>query len=122
MLMAANKPLPKQKEGKTRRTHSNTIETVIRVSLRLPGSSPIKRSINVTSGPAIPMRKLKTMTNKLHMLGDLKRKETQYVNPAVAGPKRSNKTMTPPTTSLSVVVNVSIPKASIKMMVIQQDI
>jgi hypothetical protein len=42
-------------------------------------------------GPAIPMKKLKTMTNRLAMDGDLKKKQTMYVKPAAAGPKRISK-------------------------------
>jgi len=42
-------------------------------------------------GPAIPMKKLKTMTKRLAMDGDLKKKQTMYVNPAAAGPKRISK-------------------------------
>jgi hypothetical protein len=58
----------------------------------------------------------------LHRLGDLKRKETQYENPAAAGPKRKSNAITPENVSASDVVNTSILKANINITVIHKGI
>ena len=61
---------------------------VFRLGLGLAGSEASNRSIRQINGPAIPMKKLKTMTKRLAIDGDLNKKQTMYVNPAAAGPKR----------------------------------
>mmetsp|Transcript_9220 Transcript_9220/g.22524 ORF Transcript_9220/g.22524 Transcript_9220/m.22524 type:complete len:107 (+) Transcript_9220:1656-1976(+) len=91
MLMVYNNPLPRQKDGMNRRTHSKTIAAVFRFGFGLAKSAASNLRIRATSGPAIPIKKLKTITNRLAIDGDLKKKQTIYVNPAEAGPKRISK-------------------------------
>ena len=52
-----------------------------------------------------------TMMNKLHILGDLNRNETQYVKPADAGPNKKRVDIVPDATPLSLVINASSPVA-----------
>ena len=60
------------------------------------------------------MKKLNTMIKRFAMLGDLKRNERIYVNPAEAGPKSINKAKVVDEAPLSVVMNDSTSKAYIK--------
>lgn len=65
-------PLPRQKDGMNRRIHSTAIAAFFRFGLGLAGSADSSLRIRHTNGPAIPMKKLKTITKRLAIDGDLK--------------------------------------------------
>lgn len=98
---------------------STGVDPVARREIWQMISDPINRRMNDARLPPRPTRKPEMMITKLQMLGDVKRKETQYVKEAAAGPKSTNKHITPPTMPLSVVVSAVISKANIKITVIQ---
>ena len=115
--MHLNNPLPRLKAGIKRRIHSITRDAVTGDWFGLLESLPISSRINATKGPAKPIKKLKIMTNKLHIDGEENPNDTQYVNPADAGPKSTSVKMTPPTTPRVVVVNVLTPNANMRITV-----
>ena len=100
-------PLPRQKLGTSRRTHSVAIAAFLRFGFGLATSAAINLSMKQTKGPAIPMMKLNTITNKFAIDGDLKQKLIMYVNPAAAGPNRTKRAIVLPAASYSLVMNDS---------------
>ena len=70
------------------------------------GTSESTFKIYTVIGPARPIRKLKQMTTKLHLLGESKRKVMQYVNAADAGPNSMRVISVPLATPLSGVIKV----------------
>ena len=84
-------PFPRQKDGMSRRIHSRAIAAYFKFGFGLVRSAAITLRMKQTKGPAIPMKKLKTMTKRFAMDGDLKKKQTMYVNPAAAGPNKISK-------------------------------
>ena len=75
------------------------------------GSAAISLRMKVTIAGTIPIINPNTMMNKLHILGDLNRNETQYVKPADAGPNKKRVDIVPDATLLSLVINASSPVA-----------
>mmetsp|Transcript_48872 Transcript_48872/g.57093 ORF Transcript_48872/g.57093 Transcript_48872/m.57093 type:complete len:115 (+) Transcript_48872:772-1116(+) len=106
--MTKNNDLPKQNEGMNRSTHSMVSAMFVK------RSSWKIRKMNTASGPAKPIKKLKQITKKLHVLGLLKANVIRYVNPAAAGPKRTSDTSVPENTPRSVVVNTSTPVTNMR--------
>ena len=89
MLIVYSNPFPRQNDGMNRRTHSKATAAVFRLGFGLATSAASIRRMREIKGPAIPMKKLNTMTNRLARDGDLKKKHTIYVKPAAAGPSNS---------------------------------
>lgn len=100
-------PLPRQKDGTNRSTHSVAIAAFFRFGLGLATSAAINLSMKQTNGPAIPIMKLNTITNKFAIDGDLKQKLIMYVNPAAAGPNRTKRAIVLPAASYSLVMKDS---------------
>mmetsp|Transcript_15627 Transcript_15627/g.32870 ORF Transcript_15627/g.32870 Transcript_15627/m.32870 type:complete len:87 (-) Transcript_15627:4176-4436(-) len=75
ILMLNNKPLPRQNDGTKRRIHSKTIAAVLRLLLSKVGSAARSLRIKTTIAPAMEMKKLKQTVNRLHIDGDLKKKD-----------------------------------------------
>lgn len=97
----------RQKDGISLRSHSRAIAAFFKLGFGLVRSAAITLRMKTNKGPAIPMKKLKTMTNRLAIDGDLKKKQTMYVNPAAAGPKRTSKEMVALAAWRSLVINDS---------------
>ena len=70
-----------------------------------------KNQPNVPIEAPMPTRKPLMMMLMLHKLGLLKQKDKQYEKEAAAGPKSSNREITPCRTFRSVDVNTETPKA-----------
>ena len=86
--MAWNKPLPRQKGGKHRKTHVKTLAILAKCPESRSGSFPkIVRIVQVV-GPPIPIRNPKIITNMFAMFALAKKYEMQYVKPADAGPNK----------------------------------
>ncbi len=73
-------------------------------------SAAINLSMKQTRGPAIPMMKLKTMTKRLAIEGDLKQKLIMYVNPAAAGPNNTSNAIVLSAALYSFAINDSVTK------------
>ena len=100
-----------------RRHHSIVLAIPSKFVLSSSGIPKIL-NISVTKGPARPMKKLKTMTKRLHALGDLNKNVMQYVNPAAAGPKKMRVAIVPPLMPLSEVVNPFMPRIYIRAVIV----
>jgi len=84
------------------------IAAFLSLGFGLATSAAINLSMKQTSGPAIPMMKLKTITKRLAMEGDLKQKLKMYVKPAAAGPNRQRRAIVLPAASYSLLMNDSV--------------
>ena len=82
ILIPKRSPFAKLNEGIKRRIHSMII--AMSFKLLVPLVAVIDASINLrirtTNDPANPMKKLKTITNMLLALGDLKKNVVLYTN------------------------------------------
>ena len=66
-LMDLNHPLPKLKAGTKRKINSTIYAAITREALGFSRSSPMRRRIKATSGPARPIKKLKIMMKRLYI-------------------------------------------------------